>query len=227
LLITDAAGHRVGYVNGALVDEIPGAEVEELIANQDWSDNLEPDFTVPANGRYSITIDGSGLTQSSSETLDVIGPSYDVAVKDIPLKPGERDTLVVDPDATKLSYTSSQPESPTLQVGVSDNAADYAFQIAGVSDQPGSTINLSLPAEGGSLSFQNVGSARSSTVDFNMTRSSPQGPQLFTHRGIPLAAGDTATVQFGGWTSPDQTLPLTTTRNGHSSSHSLSNQRSA
>ena len=88
------------------------------------------------------------LTGADTETVGIIGPSYDLSVKDIPMNPGDKDTLVVEPDATKLSYTSSRPESPTLELGVSDNQADYSFDIGGVSDQPGSTINLEPAGRG-------------------------------------------------------------------------------
>ena len=77
------------------------------------------------------------------------------------MRPGDKDTLVVEPDATKLSYTSSRKESPALTLGVSDNRADYSFEITGVSDQPGSTLNLGLPPEGGNLNLQYVGAAAS------------------------------------------------------------------
>ena len=98
---------------------------------------------------------------------------------------------MVEPDATQLSYTSSRNESPTITLGVSDNRADYSFQIAGVSDQPGSTLNLGLPAEGGNLNLQYVGATATSSVNLKMTRSSEQGVQVFSHDAIPLAGGDT------------------------------------
>jgi hypothetical protein len=226
LIITDDAGHRLGYINGKLVSEIPGGQVDQVIANQDWTDKTAPDFFVPANARYHITIDGSALTHADTETVGVIGPSYDLSVNGISMQPGEKDTLVAEPDATKISYTSSRSESPTLKVAVSDTQADYAFEVAGVSDQPGSTLNLSLPAEGSSLTMQNVGATRASTISFKMTRSSEQGVQTFSHPDITLAAGDTAQLQFGNWTAANQPIPLTTTHNGQQSTQALSNQGS-
>ena len=128
------------------------------------------------------------------------------------------------PDATKLSYTSSRVESPTLEVGVSDYQADYAFEIGGVSDQPGSTINLSLPAEGGSLTVQNVGAARASRVNLKMTRSTEQGVQVFRHQAIPLPGGDIAQFRFGNWANTNQGIPLTTTHKGQPTTQTLANQ---
>jgi hypothetical protein len=224
LIVTDDAGHRLGYINGTLVDEIPGARVDRLISNQDWTDQLTPNFFVPADVRYTITIDGTALSGADTETVRIVGPSYDLSVDDIPMLPGDRDTLVAEPDATRLSYTSSRPESPTLELAVTDKQAEYAFKLAGLSDQPGSTINLSLPAEGRSLSVNYVGAAVASSLNLEMTRESEQGSQVFRHQAIPLAAGDKAELQFGTWTGTSQGIPLVTTHNGQHSTQTLGNQ---
>jgi len=127
-------------------------------------------------------------------------------------------------DATKLSYTSSRAESPTLELGVSDTRADYAFTVSGVSDQPGSTINLSLPTEGGALTMDNVGSAGTSTVAIKMTRETEQGVHVFAHDAIPLVGGETAQLQFGNWKNAGEGIPLVTTHNGRQSIDMLSDQ---
>ena len=224
LVVNDHAGHRLGDINGRLVNEIPGAHVDRLISNQDWRDSLAPDFFVPANATYTITVDGTTLTGTDTETVGIIGPSSDLSVDDILMSPGEKDTLVAEPNDTKVSYTSSRAESPNLELGVSDDQADYSFVVSGVSDRPGSTIELSLPAEGSTLIMDNVGSAAASTVDLKMTRETAQGTQVFSHNAIPLAGGDTASLQFGNWTNTDEGIPLATTHNGQRATQTLSNQ---
>jgi len=223
LLITDQHGHHLGYLNGKLVDQIHGAR-EDHVISADWSDNIEPVFFVPASGTYTVTIDGTALTGPDTETLRIIGPSWDLSVDDIPVRPGDKDTLVAARDATKLSYTSSRAESPTLELGVSDTRADYAFTVSGVSDQPGSTINLSLPTEGGALTMDNVGSAGTSTVAIKMTRETEQGVHVFAHDAIPLVGGETAQLQFGNWKNAGEGIPLVTTHNGRQSIDMLSDQ---
>jgi hypothetical protein len=93
------------------------------------------------------------------------------------VNPGDKDTLVVEPDATHLSYTSSRPESPTVDLGVSDTSADYSFELAGVSTRPGSTLNLTLPADGGTLSVQTVGAETGASIGLKMNRETEQGVQ--------------------------------------------------
>ncbi len=225
LLITDEAGHQLGYINGTLVNQIPGARVDQVISNDDWTDNMAPDFFLPADVKYTLTIDGTALTVADNETLAISGPSYDLSVNKIPIRPGDKDTLVIEPDATELSYTSSRPESPTLDLGVSNNQADYSFEVAGISDQPGNTLNVGLPPENGILKLQEIGPAATSSVNLKMTRSSEQsGVQVFNHDGIPLLGGDVAQLQFGSWTNPNQTIPLVVTHDGQESTQALTNQ---
>jgi hypothetical protein len=224
VLVTDHAGHRLGYVNGKIVNEIPGAHYVLLTSNQDWKNKLEPILYVPANVAYTITLDGSPLTAPDTESIGIIGPSWHIAINSIPMHPGDKDTLTVDPNATRLTYRTDRAQSPTIDAAVSDARAHYAFVIGGVSSQPGSTVNLSVPAEGGSLVISNVGSTGPSSVDLQMTRSTEQGVQRFVHNAVPLAGGDTAELQFGNWTNPSQGIPLVTTHLGQASSRVLTNQ---
>ena len=131
---------------------------------------------------------------------------------------------MIEPDGTQLSYTSSRSESPTVTLGVSDSQADYSFQVAGISDQPGSTLNLGLPPEGGDLNLQEVGTTTAS-VNLQMTRSSDQGVQVFNHNALPLQDGDRAQMQFGNWNNASQNIPLVITHNGQQSSQTLTNQQ--
>jgi hypothetical protein len=224
-VVTDDAGRRLGYINGNLVNQIPGARAEQVISG-DWTDNIAPDFFVPADVKYTVTLDGTSLSTPDTETLAVTGPSYDLSVNKIPIRPGDRDTLVIEPDGTQLSYTSSRKETPSVTLGVSDTRADYSFQVAGVSDQPGSTLNLSLPPEGGSLTLQNVGAASTASVNLKMTRSSEQGVQVFNHDAVPLDGGDPAHLQFGNWTNSSQGIPLVISHDGQQSTQVLNDQPS-
>ena len=224
VLVTDQAGHHLGYVNGKLVNEIPGAHYRLLTSDQVWKNKLEPVLYVPANVAYTITLDGTPLTAPDTESIGIIGPSWHVAVNDVTMQPGDKDTMTVDPNATKLTYHTTRAQSPTIQASVSDTRAHYAFVIAGVSSQPGSTINLSVPAEGGSLSISTTGSTGASTVNLQMTRQTEQGVQSFSHNDIPLTGGDTAELQFANWTNPSQGIPLVTTHNGQQTTQTLTNQ---
>jgi hypothetical protein len=224
VLVTDQNGRHLGNLNGQLVNDIPGAHYVLLTSDQDWKNKLEPILYVPANVAYTIALDGTPLTGPDTESIGIIGPSWNIAIDNIPMHPGDKDTLTVDPNTTTLTYHTTRSQSPTIQAGVSDTRAEYAFVIGGVSDQPGSTLNLHVPPEGGSLIISNAGSTGTSSVSLQMTRSTEQGVQHFSHDAIPLAGGDTAELQFGNWTNPDQGIPLVTTHNGQQTTQTLTNQ---
>ena len=224
LVVSDVAGRRLGYVNGKLVREIPGARVVELFSNQDWTNNMAPEFFVPANGEYTITVDGTGLASPDTEKVGIVGPSSELSIRDIPMKPGDKNIMVVGPDATELSYKSTSAETPNFELGVSDDGADYSFVIRGVSDLPGNTITLGLPAEGGRLNMRNVGSGPPSTVSLTMTRYTQKGTQVFTHDAISLVEGDSAKLEFGHWSDTAESIPIVTTHNGQQSVQTLTNQ---
>jgi hypothetical protein len=224
VLVTDQHGHRLGRVNGQIVNEIPGAHYVLLTSDQDWKNKLEPILYVPANVGYTITLDGSPLTAPDTESISMIGPSWHIAINDIRMTPGDKDTLTLDPNATRLTYHTTRAQTPTIQASVSDTRAHYAFVISGVSSQPGNTIDLRVPPEGGSLIISNSGSTGTSSVNLQMTRSTEQGVQHFSHSAVPLAGGDTAELQFGDWTNTSQGIPLVTTHNGQQSTQTLTNQ---
>ena len=224
VLVTDQAGRRLGNVNGRLVNEIPGSHDVLLTSDQDWNNKLQPIFYVPANGAYTITLEGTSPTVPDTESIGIIGPSWDMSVNDIAMHLGDKDTLTVDPNASKLTYQTTSAESPTIQAAVSDTQAHYAFVISGESIEPGSPIDLSIPPEGGTLITTKVGSTGLSSVNLQMTRSTPQGVQQFVHDAIPLADGETAELQFGNWTNPSQSIPLVTTHNGQQSTQTLTDQ---
>jgi hypothetical protein len=224
VLVTDQKGRRLGNVNGTIVNQIPGAHYVLLASGQDWKNKLEPILYVPANQAYTITLDGTPLTGPDTESIGIIGPSWHIAINDIPMHPGDKDTLTVDPNTTTLAYHTTRAQSPTIQAGVSDTRAHYAFVIGGVASQPGSTINLHVPPEGGDLIISNAGSTGTSSVNLQLTRETEQGVQVFSHHAIPLAGADTADLQFGNWTSTSQGIPLITTHNGQQTARTLTNQ---
>ena len=214
LLITNPSGQRIGYVNGKVVNEIPGADVIAPMSDQSWLVSEEPEYHVPDGVTYTVTIDGTALTAADAETVGLIGPSYDLAVSAIDLHPGETDTLVAAPDATQLTYTASSAETPTFDLGVSDTQADYAFTISGETGQPGSTINVGLPREAGTLSIDTGSSSGTATLNLTMTREDDKGLLNFKHDGVTLAAGDSASLQFGSWSADGDPIPLVLNQGG-------------
>ena len=215
LVVADEAGRQLGYMNGRLVNQIPGAYDAPVVSNNDWDNQASPDFYLPADRRYTYTLDGSRLSSVDHESINIDGPNYDVRIGSIVIGPGERDTLTVDPAAAQLSFTSPRPETPAITVGVSDARADYSFELTGLSEGAGGTINLAIPAEGATLDIATVGTT--STVGLKMKRETERGTQNFQAKPVVLVSGDRATLQFGQWTDPAQAEPLAIVHGGATS----------
>jgi hypothetical protein len=224
LVVTDDAGHRLGYDRGQWFEEIPGGYIDHLISNQDWREDLPPVLFVPANARYTIRLDGSVLTHDDTESLGIDGPAFDISIDKLTIRPHETDTLVVEPDATQLTYHASGPQTPAITVGISDRSADYSFEVAGIAEQPGNTIRLGLPIDGATLTMDTGHSSRTSTVSLKMTRFTEDGTNVFEHRRITIAGGDQAELRFGGWSAAGQTMPLVVFHGGRQSTQTLTDQ---
>ena len=199
LLITDAQGHRLGYVGGQVVNEIPGARVDQSFQDEDWLVSEEPTYYVPDGTQFTITVDGTSLKSADQEAVGVIGPYFDLSVDNINLHPGEKDTLDIGADATKWSFQSSQEQMPDIGLGISDDTADWTFDIKGDQVPANSTINLGLPDEGGSMTFGTAAGAGQGSFSLAVDREDGSGVTTFAHSGIQLSGGDTAALQFVSW----------------------------
>ncbi len=222
LVITDDQGHQTGIVNGELVNNIPGAQVEEQFSDEDWQVAEEPNYYVPDGTKFTVSLDGTDLKQADQESVGVIGPTFDLEVDNINLQPKEKDTLDIGADATHWTYSASSVQSPDISLGVSDDSADYTFDVKGDSVPAGGTTTIDLPGEGGSLTLGTANSAHGNYT-LAMERDDDSSGQVsnFSHSGISLAGGDTAELQFGGWT-PGGSIPLVITQNGSQHTESLS-----
>ncbi len=149
-MITDQQGQRLGYVDGKQVDEISGSNSLDSTHEDDtWDDTSDPVYDVVAGAPYTITIDGSSVTQTVTSSVTIIGPGYDLAVDDIKLNPGDEDVLALAPGGNKLTYVSSGTESPDLTLGVDGAEADYSFLAKGVEMEKGGSSDAGdRPAKG-------------------------------------------------------------------------------
>ena len=220
LLVTDEAGHKIGYENGQFVSDMPGASAQFTKASQDYIEDIEPDYYVPDGHKYAITVDGSGLQEADETEVGAIGPAFDFAFDNLRIQPGEKSTVLFTPDVENIAFSSTGTQSPDIEIGVSD-AVDHAFGLNGVSISSGSALNIGLPVNGGTLTLSNVpGGSYNLTVD----RFDEESELNFKHDGVSLEGGDTAALQYGAWTAKNQPMTLEVTHNGSSSSQSLDNQ---
>ena len=85
LRITDARGRVIGYENGKLVNEIPGAEVLRPYLNQVWLADPEPNYQLPAGGRYTVEL-VDVPADAPEQTLHASGADLGVGVTGLTAK---------------------------------------------------------------------------------------------------------------------------------------------
>lgn len=199
LLISDGNGRRTGYVAGNLVNDIPGVQIQSVKSDDLWVDSPEPVYNVPTGVQFTISVDGTRLTQETLSSVAMIGPGYDLAVDDIFLDPGQKDTITFSPDGQSISYKTDYNESPDIILGLEASGADYAFLVRGVDIENGSTINLHLDQDRGRLSLSAPGNTQPGLYSLEVDRIGADGEETFSHDDITLEPDDTIYVDYLDW----------------------------
>jgi hypothetical protein len=206
LVITDKEGRTTGYVGGKLVNNIPGVTIQVVKSSDLWKDDPEPVYHVPVGIEFSITADGTGLDEKSVSSVTMIGPGYVLAVEEINLDPGQKDTISFAPDGKTLGYTTEANESPDIVLGVETAAADYSFLVKGADIESGGTVILNL--DGGRLNISTAANEDYGTYEFIMERIDDQGEQIFSHSDVNLEANDMVSVDYLSWQGNGSELSL-------------------
>lgn len=215
LLITDAQGRRVGFLDGTFINEIPGATSNgNKYGVNVWNIDAEPVYNIPASIDFTISIDGSRLTAPSNSTITMIGPGYALEVSDIVLEPGQVDTLDVAPDGSLLAYRTESGETPFLLVAIETSAADYLFGVYGEELAPGEALNLALDTTQGWLSIDAIDNSAPGSYGLIVAKYDDQGEQVFGAEGVALDPDDVAYIDYLAWPGNGQPMTLEVDRGG-------------
>jgi hypothetical protein len=203
ILITDEQGNRLGYVNGKIVNEIPGAffNAYRMGFVQEAPD---PIYSIPAGLNVTVTIDGSSLDADSETDLVLIGPGFTIGVEEIILEPGQVDTVQFFPDDQMIVYQTDADESPFIVVGVEDqDGADYYFEVQGMDMLGGGEITVWLDTEEGDLLISTEKLKGEGDFALYLLRITDEDDEEFYAEGIMLRAGATIYINYAEWTSDD------------------------
>jgi hypothetical protein len=218
LLITDNEGHRIGFKDGAFINEIPNAKSNgNKFGVNVWDVDSEPVYYIPTNIDFSISIDGSRLTEPMSSTVTMIGPGYALEVSDIILAPGQVDTLDVSPDGSLLSYRTDSGETPFMMVAIETDASDYLFGVYGEEMAPGEALNLALDTKEGWLSIDSIDNTAPGSYSLVVAKYDDQGEQIFGAEGIALDPDDVIYVDYLKWPGNGQPMALDVDQGGDGS----------
>ncbi|MBN1991380.1 MAG: hypothetical protein JW953_01660 [Anaerolineae bacterium] len=214
LLITDEQGRRIGWVSDTeFVNEIPGAQTTNFKYAVDvWEVDQEPVYLLPLElDFFTITVDGSHLTEAGAAEVTIIGPGYDLVVEDLWLDPGEKDEIDVttlDKGVYALSYRTEYSESPDIWIGLETDEADYEFVVRGADIEPGGEFHVALDFPVGDFILNTTGNQEYGTYELLVLRIDDEGEYVFGHDDITMEPDDTMYVNFLEWAGEDSVMYL-------------------
>jgi hypothetical protein len=200
ILITDDNGNRLGYVDGKIVNEIPGADYTAY--RMEASGNApEPIYWLPAELDVTITVDGSALTEETLTDLVLIGPGYSIGLEEIYLTPGQVDTAYFYPLDETIAYETESDESPNIVFGIEnpDAEADYYFEVYGADMIGGGIITAILDSKAGDLIINTEKLNGEGEFNFFMTRISDEYEDEFSAEEITLKEGALVYINYAEW----------------------------
>ncbi len=199
LLITDEEDRKLGYDNGKLVNEIPGAKYDLVMSGNLWSQDREPVYRVPRGTDFNMTIDGSRLEEETLTDVMVFGPGYVVGIEGIMLQPGQQDDLTILPEDGMLSYQTEASVSPNIVLGVEREDADFYFEVQGVSMEGGGAINALLDVKEGYLVLTPSDMQAEGTFSLYLTRIDEETEETFYGDDIVLPSDAAIYVFYDEW----------------------------
>jgi len=209
LLITDEQGRHYGFLDGKLVKEIPDVKQIVNFSNDFYKSNPEPTYLVPVGMKFTLTVDGTALKQPDSTDVVMVGPGYTLAVYDIKLDPGQKDTIDFSSDGSKVTYKTESNETPELVLGFSkDNAADYEFSFKGLEVSGGAEVNATIDQEKSLVTFDTEGAKQTGKYAFVMSRIDTSGESTFEHDGIELDPKNTIYIDYSKWSGQGGSLTV-------------------
>jgi hypothetical protein len=224
LLLTDDQGHKTGYENGRVLQDIPGSKMITPVADQDWRGAPEPTYRVPAGTKVTVTIDGSNLKNEDTEEVQLIGPGDYTGVSDIKMGPGQKDELTFNGDGTGFDFQGdpNQSDAPILELGFNSDSGDYGFAISALDLGGGSKIALRRDVQSNQLGIDTNGTHGNGTYAVAVVRESSEGEQKFKHNRLSLNSGDVANLDYSAFTRQGEPIKLDVSSNGQTRSEELS-----
>jgi hypothetical protein len=208
LLLTDPEGHRMGYVDGRFVNEIPGGWLEPVRSADLWDVNLEPIYNMPATVPFTATLDGSRLTADELDGVAMIGRGYTLAVEKINLHAGQKDTMQFSADGRLISYHTERAEAPDIDLGVETPGVDYIFKLRHLTLDGGGTIHVELDREHGQLDIFTNGLKSASTFMLQIERDTGAGPEIFHHDHFTVEPNDILRVDYAHWSGKGKDVDI-------------------
>jgi hypothetical protein len=208
LLITDGAGHKLGYEGDRFYNEIPKASAQFIKGADLNAEDVPPVYRLPVGMAFSAVLDGDNLKTKDDETaLSMIGPGYYIGVEGIAMDPGEKDYLTIGGDGHSLSYKTDYEETPTIIVGVERPQADYELELIGKTANVGDEVKVEFDPDKGTMTFYST-STDASKFDISISRYGEEDTETFEGTDLELDPNDRIILEYGQWDGQGKSLKV-------------------
>jgi len=222
LVIRDGAGHTTGFVNGKIVNQIPGVQVQQIASLDNWAQTPEPNYLIPASMKaITVFIDGADLKKPDKEKLTLIGQGFYTEVSDLELKPGQRDGVYFTGDGKGFVYRTSpgHEQSPTVASAIAQGDSAYAFAAKAIGVKGGSQLTMYIDPKLNAFVLDTTGTTGSiaktggyAAYVISAVRESPQGETTWVNgkKPILLKSKWQAIIDYGHLPAANKNVPVYT-----------------
>jgi len=196
LVISDGKGRITGFVNGKIVNNIPGVQVGQIASIDNWASTPEPNYLIPRSlGNITVIIDGADLQKADTESLTLIGQGFYTEVSDIKLTPGQKDGVYYTGDGKGFVYRTApnHSQSPTVASAIAAGNSAYAFAAKAIGVKGGSQLTMYIDPKIGGFVLDTTGTRGAiaktggyAAYALSVVRESPQGETTWVNGKTPI-----------------------------------------
>ena len=204
--VSDGQNHSIYLDGGSYVNTIPGATITaNRVGPSTWTAAMDPVFQLPANVPLTVKLDGTKLTAATRSNVRLTAPGYAFSVGGVNVDPGQVDTLTFAAGSDRVTYATTGPETPTVQLGLSLDGNDYLFEITAGAETSGVTVELrvEVPAARLAVKITSADGAATYAVKVHVLA---RGDTVFAHTGNAISTMDTIYLKYGSWAGDGQAM---------------------
>jgi hypothetical protein len=205
--LTNADGKRLGRDGDKVVNEIPGAQVLDVVSYLDGVPSSDPVYAVPADGDYQVSISGrEGPSRAEGPEEDhgvaVIGNGSAVTVETPKLAQNEKDTLSVSHEGGVKYKTGRAGEFPAIRLAADSASGGMHARLSHMNADANDEVELKMDHAAGRITVGG-GGKRASSFDLKVTHvQAGAEDRVNEQKGIKFQPGMTHTIQSNASGAP-------------------------
>ena len=214
LVLEDKNGKITGFVNGRIVNNIPGVLVQRTLATQTWGGAPEPTYFIPSGTDVTAKIDGSRLKKADKEKITLIGKGLYAQVEDILVGPNSENAVKFSSGENGIIFGTDprNDQTPIMSAAIQEGDTFYAFSATALHVKGGSVLTQYFDKKDGAFALVTQGSqAANARYVLAAVRSGPGGQDTWSSNDLQIAKGELALVLYRKMGPRDQPVRVFTT----------------